>query len=487
VDGEPGCEYACTFSSGTEECNGVDDNCEGHADEGFPCSMGAETACTTICGSLGAGICGTDCLLPVGDDCIPPEELCNGRDDDCDDLIDEGFAPGACGTCVPDCTGRDCGLDPVCYESCGDCDPLAGEVCDTTGHCVCVPNCLGRMCGPDPICGSSCGTCPTGEICNVSGRCVPDCTPDCTGRVCGNDGCGGSCGTCPTGLTCDMSGRCVCIPDCTGRACGDDGCGGSCGTCTPPAWCDTSTGTCVCTPDCTGRVCGDDGCGGSCGTCPTGMICDPYGACTTCLETPCGLVPNCGCPSGQKCSLVAGTGGTPVRACVASGSGTKGASCTLDSDCAAGFICTQMYSDEGRTDSACYPFCDSDLDCPGDASVCWEAFVGTTDSICSLGCNLLTSTGCPVGSKCTVLTLSTSGTMLTDCTSDAGTGGAGAFCSLESHCGSGHFCETSLSECIAYCTITPWDSCFWGCSSFVDTGGSPVTILFDGVSYGYCY
>ena len=45
---------------------------------------------------------------------------------------------------MPDCTGRGCGLDPVCYVSCGDCDPLAGEVCDTSGVCVCVPSCLGR-------------------------------------------------------------------------------------------------------------------------------------------------------------------------------------------------------------------------------------------------------------------------------------------------------------------------------------------------------
>ncbi len=486
IDGETGCEYPCTFTSGTEVCNGVDDNCDGNVEEGYPCSVGAETTCTTVCGSLGTGICGVDCAVPGPDDCPLPEELCNGRDDDCDTLIDEGFAPGSCGSCVPDCTGRDCGLDPVCYVSCGDCDPLAGEVCNSSGVCVCVPSCLGRTCGPDPICGTSCGTCGSGEICDVSGHCVSSCTPDCTGRACGNDGCGGSCGTCSSPTPdCDMSGHCVCIPACSGRTCGSDGCTGSCGTCTSPSWCDTSTGRCVCTPDCTGRTCGDDGCGGSCGTCGSGLICDSTYHCSSCLETPCGLVPNCGCPSGQKCSLVTG----PARACVTAGTGLKGASCTLDSECAAGLICVELPSDEGRSAGACYPFCDSELDCPGDASVCWEAFTGTTDSICSLGCNLVTSTGCPSGSKCNLYELTGSGTDLTDCTSDSGTGGTGSFCTLESHCGPGHFCSgTPYNECIPYCTLTPFDSCFLGCTEFVDGGtGLPVTIAFDGATYGYCF
>lgn len=49
---------------------------------------GASTlACTTACGSSGTASCGPTCALQ---DCVPPAEQCNGVDDDCDNLTDEG-------------------------------------------------------------------------------------------------------------------------------------------------------------------------------------------------------------------------------------------------------------------------------------------------------------------------------------------------------------------------------------------------------------
>ena len=85
--------------------------------------------------------------------------------------------------------------------------------------------------------------------------------------------------------------------------------------------------------------------------------------------------------------------------------------------------------------------------------------------------------------------ITSTGTDMTDCTSDSGTGGAGSSCTLESHCGPGHFCSGApYDECIPYCTITPFDSCFLGCTQFVDgSTGLPVTIAFDGATYGYCF
>jgi hypothetical protein len=71
------------------------------------------------------------------------------------------------GDCSPDCTGRTCGLDPICGVSCGACS--TGESCDeAVGQCapVCVPDCSGRTCGLDPVCGVSCGTCGSGSSCN---------------------------------------------------------------------------------------------------------------------------------------------------------------------------------------------------------------------------------------------------------------------------------------------------------------------------------
>ncbi len=36
---------------------------------------------------------------------------------------------------------------------------------------VCIPNCTGLDCGPDPVCAMSCGSCTTGQSC-LNGRCV---------------------------------------------------------------------------------------------------------------------------------------------------------------------------------------------------------------------------------------------------------------------------------------------------------------------------
>jgi hypothetical protein len=113
--------------------------------------------------------------------------------------------------CVPDCAGRECGLDPVCGTSCGACG--TGESCDDAiGVCeqVCVPDCSGRECGLDPVCGTSCGSCGSGSECDAeAGQCVAVCIPDCSGRTCGLDPkCGVSCGLCADGQACDAAGEC---------------------------------------------------------------------------------------------------------------------------------------------------------------------------------------------------------------------------------------------------------------------------------------
>jgi hypothetical protein len=141
--------------------------------------------------------------------------------------------------CVPDCSGRQCGPDPLCGKSCGDCP--ADHACDPAGRCVCQPACGQRQCGPDPACGESCGSCPAGHACSDDGRCV--CIPDCAGRQCGPDPvCGADCGACPPGVGCTPDGRCdgsICIPDCAGRQCGPDPlCGETCGMCSVETVCD---------------------------------------------------------------------------------------------------------------------------------------------------------------------------------------------------------------------------------------------------------
>ena len=259
--------------------------------------------------------------------------------------------------CTPDCYGRQCGLDPVCGESCGP-DCPEGEYCHD-GDCrvgSCVPDCEDSECGPDPVCGESCGTCEYGINCSnglcmdeeclgicgvvecgLVDRCNEDCGPcqegfycdnntcveeecisDCSESECGPDPlCGESCGRCIPGSYCD-NGECIeeeCVPDCSHIECGPDPlCEESCGSCANGFYC--NDGDCIeeqCIPNCSGRHCGPDPiCGESCGNCNNGFYCDD-GNCIEeqcepeCSGLECGPDPDCGlscgnCPLGENCS-----------------------------------------------------------------------------------------------------------------------------------------------------------------------------------------
>lgn len=72
-----------------------------------------------------------DAAVPIGPDaphgqCVPSEELCNGKDDDCDGLVDE-LTPLPC----PDGGERYCvgGGWSACPERCEECMPGSERVC----------------------------------------------------------------------------------------------------------------------------------------------------------------------------------------------------------------------------------------------------------------------------------------------------------------------------------------------------------------------
>jgi hypothetical protein len=98
-----------------------------------------------------------------------------GEDTESPDTTTEDTESPDSDACVPDCAGRECGMDPVCGTSCGAC--ASGKTCSAAGRCMampCVPDCGMRECGSDPVCGTkSCGVCPTSgkPICNA-GVCV---------------------------------------------------------------------------------------------------------------------------------------------------------------------------------------------------------------------------------------------------------------------------------------------------------------------------
>jgi hypothetical protein len=76
-----------------ELCNGMDDNCDGEIDEGEvcaappqPCTANTTQPCYTSCESVGIQECH---INGEWGECVPPEEICNQSDDDCDGFYDE--------------------------------------------------------------------------------------------------------------------------------------------------------------------------------------------------------------------------------------------------------------------------------------------------------------------------------------------------------------------------------------------------------------
>ena len=112
-----------------EMCNGGDDDCDGACDNGFDCCIGDSDTCSTPCGSPGTRTCTATCGWS---DCHPDDEACNGEDDDCDGECDNGAGMACCAgeedTCTSSCGGEG---TRTCSSSCvwDTCLPPA-ETCD---------------------------------------------------------------------------------------------------------------------------------------------------------------------------------------------------------------------------------------------------------------------------------------------------------------------------------------------------------------------
>jgi MYXO-CTERM domain-containing protein len=296
-------------STGSPEvCNTEDDDCDGFVDEspipgeGEDCTdPGFESIGDTGECEYGATMCiagSIDCVGYQG----PVPEVCNGLDDDCDGEADD-FAEcpsptNLCyeGDCVVPCEmgefpcpagftcltleeGRFCVPDPCAGVTCNP-----GEYCDnTTGECVDL--CEGVSCRAGEECRNGfcldCfdlpAKCMEGELCISDGDGVGQCEPDlCNPNPCMPDEiCTG--GTC---TSCDCAPMEVCI----GGECVEDKCAGV--DCPFEQLCNPATGECE-NGNCEGVACED------------GEVCVPISG--ECIADPCITSE---CPAGEQCVLL---------------------------------------------------------------------------------------------------------------------------------------------------------------------------------------
>jgi len=242
INGVPTC--TTTQPIDPEECNCLDDDCDGKIDEGTLCGAGAQCVncqCAFEC-SPGEFPCPLGKKCSANNFCI--NDPCYGKA--CPDM---NGGKQACkdngdntASCVPICDVTTC-TDPLkCFPKTGECLP---DDCTTyPDRCTADQNCIAGVCVGNPCNGV---TCPTAEYC-VSGQCYSSCAgvtcPDgqrCRLGTCEADPCKHGC---PFGKVCnDESGTCIDDP-CTFRDCpkGD--------------WCNPNDGQCE--PDaCVGTMCPD--------------------------------------------------------------------------------------------------------------------------------------------------------------------------------------------------------------------------------------
>jgi hypothetical protein len=315
-----GFEIICDGGTGgtTEECNNLDDDCDGLVDEEIPsgdtCSRAPNWMVDPALQTQypdGIGECTVGNYECVAGDWVcnvpgPTDEVCDGLDNDCDGLVDENeevecpMEGSSCieGTCAEPCgdgefqcpAGKECTdlgngsrgcISTLCDVSRPDALPCAFNEyyctpgmgfeppcrCDTLSA-LCVDVCYSKVCPEGSVCvaadGGRCHEINTGEGCMTDGCddgqvCVP--IAMCTAEPCEecvNDPCADV--TCEEDQYCNTGG--VCVNTCAEVTCPEgQGC---------------RDGVCVTDDPCAGVIC------------TTGVLCNTAtGKCDTSLTNPC--------------------------------------------------------------------------------------------------------------------------------------------------------------------------------------------------------
>jgi MYXO-CTERM domain-containing protein len=268
-----------------EVCNGLDDDCNGTIDDAVPTGVGGAVTGDACCPTgvpCGHGACQTgiwQCngtAIACGGAIGPSIELCNGIDDDCNDVTDDGIpgigAPcdkdGCSGTLQCSGTGLECqttgtaalelcnGVDDNCNGSVDELPDIIDN--DPTGQ-------LGTACGV-PVAPNDQPPCTAGTWTCVNGAssCIGEVPPGTEACNLADDDCDGQVdepGSCPNTDDACVDG--VCVQPCRG---GEFPCPGGfdcrAGRCIP-----TNCATVVCPggSHCVDGGCVTDGTGGSAG------------------------------------------------------------------------------------------------------------------------------------------------------------------------------------------------------------------------------
>ncbi len=142
-----------------EVCDGVDNNGNGQADEGFACVAGTIVSCTNGCGFTGTAQCSGTCQIGA---CVVYENCYSGGDEDCDGKAN--------------CEDSDCSALPICQpENC------TNGVDDNGNNLV---DCADPQCASEPVCQPE--NCTNGT--DDDGDTLVDCDdPDCATDVACHD------------------------------------------------------------------------------------------------------------------------------------------------------------------------------------------------------------------------------------------------------------------------------------------------------------